>query len=49
MKTLLLNKTLKIFETLVNADNPLTLKEICIKTGITPPAASRLLSDLTDA
>lgn len=49
MKTLTLNKTLKIFETLVNAENPLTLKEICAKTGITPPAASRLLSDLTEA
>ena len=48
MKTLLLNKTLKIFETLVNAENPLTLKEICARTGITPPAASRLLSDLAD-
>lgn len=49
MKTLILDKTLRIFETLVNADNPLTLKDVCARTGITPPAASRLLSDLTEA
>ena len=49
MKTLILNKTLKIFEALTQAENPLTLKEICRRTGITSPAASRLLSDLTES
>lgn len=49
MKTRILQKTLQIFETLVHAENPLTLKEICARTGITPPAASRLLSDLAEA
>ncbi len=49
MKTLILNKTLKIFEALTQAENPLTLKEICRITGITPPAASRLLADLTES
>ena len=48
MKTLILNKALKIFEVLTQAENPLTLKEICRRTGITPPAASRLLSDLAE-
>lgn len=48
MKTLILNKALKIFEALTQAENPLTLKEICRRTGITPPAASRLLADLTE-
>lgn len=49
MKTLVLNKTLRIFEALARAENPLTLKELCRQTGITPPAASRLLSDLTES
>ena len=48
MKTLVLNKTLRIFETLARAENPLTLKELCRRTGVTPAAASRLLSDLTE-
>ena len=49
MKTLILNKTLKILEVLSSSDRAVSLKEICAKTGITPPAASRLLSDLTGA
>jgi len=49
MKTLILNKTLKILDVLTNADKPVSLKEICEKTGVTSPAASRLLSDLAEA
>ena len=49
MKTLILNKTLKILEVLSSSERAVSLKEICERTGITPPAASRLLSDLTES
>ena len=49
MKTLILKKTFAVFEALTRARDPLSLKEICAQTGITPPAASRLLADLVEA
>ena len=44
-----MNKTLKILEVLSCSERAVSLKEICARTGTTPPAASRLLSDLTES
>ncbi len=47
MKTQLIEKTFRLITALCESGDPMTLKDLCAKTGVTPPAASRILSDLT--